>query len=143
MTELDSQALLNTPAPFGKIRGILVAMAVFWALMTLVTVYGNGQLSTEELGEAPLWATVAAPAFVALCSALAAWRTRPGDRQGWGLAVSAMALNLLGCLTAPLAVWGILLLFKPHTKAQMLGGRFAKPLDRGSAPAAPESQQPD
>ena len=144
MTELEPSALLDTPAPFGKIRGILVAMAVFWALMSLVTVYGNTQLSAEELGDTPLWATVAAPAFVGLFAAVAAWRTRAGDRQGWGLGVSAMALNLLGCVTAPLAVWGILLLFKPHTKAQMLGGRFAKPLDRGgSAPTTPQAEQPD
>jgi hypothetical protein len=140
MTEADSAAWLSTPAPFGKIRGILVATAVFWTLMSLVTVYGNTQLSTDELGDTPLWATVAAPAFVALFAALAAWRTRAGDRQGWGLGVSAMALNLLGCVTAPLAIWGIVLLFKPHTKAQMLGGRFAKPM-KGSASAASKPKQ--
>jgi hypothetical protein len=135
-----ANALLNTPAPFGRIRGILVAMAVFWAVMSLVTVYGNTQLSAEELGDTPLWATVAAPAFVSVFSGLAGWRTRSGDRQGWGLGVSAMALNLLGCVTAPLAIWGILMLFKPHTKAQMLGGRFAKPLPkRDSAPTPPQS----
>ncbi|MFT5582458.1 MAG: hypothetical protein ACI9VR_000034 [Cognaticolwellia sp.] len=144
MTESTGEALLSTPAPFGKIRGILVAMAVFWALMSLVTVYGNTQLSAEDLGDTPLWATVAAPAFVGLFSALAAWRTRPGDRQGWGLGVSAMALNLLGCVTAPLAIWGILMLFKPTTKAQMLGGRFAKPLpQRGLAATPPEPKQTD
>ena len=49
MTEADSAAWLSTPAPFGKIRGILVATAVFWTLMSLVTVYGNTQLSTDEL----------------------------------------------------------------------------------------------
>ncbi len=110
-------------------------MAVFWLLMTAVTVYGNGQLSAEELGDTPLWATVATPLFVALFSGFAAWRTRPDDRKGWGLAVGAMALNLLGCLTLPLAIWGITLLFKPETKAQMLGGRFTQPRPSGAPPA--------
>lgn len=128
--------LLRVPAPFAKIRAILVSTAVFWTLMTAVTVYGNGQLSAEDLGDTPLWATVAAPAFVAVYAAFSAWRTRPGDRKGWGLAVGAMALNLLGCLTLPLAVWGLALLFKPQTKAQMLGGRFLR--RPGSAPTPPK-----
>ena len=135
--ETTAEALLNAPAPFGKIRGVLVTMAAFWALMSLVTVYGNTHLSAEELGDIPLWATVAAPAFVGVFSAFAALRTRSGDRQGWGIGVSTMALNLLGCVTAPLAVWGILMLFKPNTKAQMLGGRFARPLSSKRSAAAP------
>lgn len=110
-----------------RARWILIVAAGIWAAAAAATVlWINPSLTAAELEAGPpVWLTWATPLFVGLFSAAGAWRLRPGDRSGWGLAVSAMALNLLSCVF-PAAVYGVYLLFKPAVKATLLGGHFAE-----------------
>lgn len=113
------------PALLRRVRGAMWGLAVYWTLATVVTLASPGEPVDNGMAAPSLWLTAGLPGAVALMHAVVALRFHPGRRTTWGLAVSAAAFSLFGCLTTPVAGWVIWMLFRKPVMGLLLGGRYA------------------
>jgi hypothetical protein len=113
------------PTLLRRIRGAMWGLALYWALAVAVTLAFPGE-PMPGLEAPSLWLTAGVPGAVGLLHVVVALRFRPGARTTWGLAVSAAAFSLLGCLTTPVAGWVIWMLFRKPVMGALLGGPYAE-----------------
>ncbi|MCB9797888.1 MAG: hypothetical protein H6741_34850 [Alphaproteobacteria bacterium] len=116
----------------GRVRRVLWTLVGVWGLHLVMSLLLDAQVE----GGPPMWLARGALVGVAAFTALGAWSLRAGSKRGWGMTVSAAAVNLLHPLLFIPAFWVVWQLFKPSVMGACLGGVFAQRLDGGGGERA-------
>lgn len=122
---------LDGPSLMRRIRGAMWGLAAYWTAAALLTVLFPGEPVEVGMEAPPLWLTAGVPGGVAVLHVICALKVQEGQRPFWGMAISAAAFSLFGCLTTPVAGWVIYMLFRKPVMGAMLGGRYAEALVEG------------
>ena len=92
-------------------------------MVIFLQAFGDLEVGLEELP--PIWHSQLACGLIALAHLATALILRAGARGSWGFAVCLLSLSMLGCVTAPFELYGIVLLFKPSVRRWLMGVQSA------------------
>lgn len=112
----------RTQATLKRIRWILVGLAVYWVVMAGVTLaFPDVQVEQDAGQTPPLWMTAGSLGVMAALHALAAAWLGPKRPMAWAMTALTAGLSVIGCLTAPAALYLLVLLFKAEVMLPALG----------------------
>lgn len=118
-TPVDPSA---TDAALKRIRWILLGLAAYWLLMAGITLaFPDVQVEQDAGQTPPLWMTAGSLGVMAALHGLAAAWIGPKRPLAWGMTALTAGLSVIGCITAPAALYLLVLLFKAEVMLPALG----------------------
>ncbi|MCP4807719.1 MAG: hypothetical protein GY913_26960 [Proteobacteria bacterium] len=121
---------MTPEAGLRRVRQVLLGLGAYWVLMAGITLAFPDVQVEQDAGQVPpLWVTAGSLGLMAALHGLAALWIGPKRPMAWAMTTLTAGLSVMGCLTTPVAIYLLVLLFKAEVMLPCLGRKL--PEDSG------------
>ena len=114
--------LLEQAELLRKIRLILGGLTAYWVVLALITLANsNVTVEADPASAPPLYVTAGVLVLMAALHGVALAWIPSLTRWGWAMTVLTLGVSTIGLCSTPMALWGIVLLFKKPIMGTCLG----------------------